>query len=341
MSVSLDNVVIRDSEAHGQLVGGIPEGGMGGAIFLSVNNAGISATDSTFRDNTAYGPGGAIAMVCKEDLVLASHSISLTNSLLVNNTAQWGGAGAIEACGVSTIALATSTLSNNHSVAMPRPLPATAEARGAVSYMQNIVSGQGSVSLSNITAAEHEDGPVFAFKALSAVTLNSSVLIGNDGHNCALDSALSFPSGNYNTIDDSSCNALLLTSGGAKFDPGTGQFANELLPLFFRGGLTEVYLPNKNSTNVLNVGTDGDNCSGSDQRGLSRKNGEKCDRGAAERMEPTAVDDSASNGTDSRASSFWMYLPTTVLVKATAVPITLRTLQLPYAEAVAIAPILR
>ncbi|MDQ8037642.1 MAG: choice-of-anchor Q domain-containing protein [Pedobacter sp.] len=303
LSLTLDNVVIRDSEAIGELDGTVPVGGMGGAIFLSLNNISLSATDTTFRNNDAFSAGGAIAMVCTQDLSLASHTVSLTRSLLAENSSLHGGAGAIEACGITTLDITASTLAKNTSKPMPQrqptpPAPAVAdEPRSAITYRQT-VSAQGSVSITNVTAAEQLGGSVFAFKALASVSLNNSVLIGNTGNNCDLDTALSFPSGNYNSIDDASCNALLLSSGDANI-PG-GAFSDELLPLAFRGGLTEIYLPNKDSLTVLNVGPSGDNCTGTDQRGLSRKNGSNCDLGAAERMEPTAVDDEAKNGTDSR-----------------------------------------
>lgn len=295
LSVSLDNVVIRNSKAQVFMDAGVPRGGMGGAIFLSKNNTSLSSTDTSLIANSAEATGGVLAMVCDEDLSLASHTISITRSLLAANTAV-AGAGAIEACGLTSITMTASTLSANQSLA----------SSAALNYQQT-VSGQGSVSINSVTAAQQTGGAVFAFKGLGTVGLNNSFLIGNVplaggmGGNCKLDAALSFPSGSYNSIDDASCDALLLLgAGGANLKPGSGLFATELLPLALKGGLTQVYMLASGSQWALNKGADGESCTGTDQRNLSRKNGAKCDIGAVERMEPTAVDDDVRNGTDSR-----------------------------------------
>ncbi len=302
LSVSLSNVVISHSNAQRYLdSSGVYRGGMGGAIFFSTSDASLSAEDTVFSDNVSDAEGGAIGMVCEQDRELASHTITITRSLLARNESAYGGAGAIAACGSTTLDISASTLSGNKSVAITQaPLPPVPQS--ALTYRQTgNAQGQGSVTLANITAAEQSGGAVFGFQALSSISLNNSLLIGNANGNCDLDSAVSFRAGNYNAVDDASCDALLLSSLSANLHPGSGQIDNELLrPLALSGGLTPVYMLKSSSAYALNKGAEGDSCTGADQRGLSRKNGSKCDIGAVERMEPTAVDDSVQNGTDSR-----------------------------------------
>lgn len=298
LSLTLDNVLITGSYALGfqdnSVTPAVFRGGMGGAIFLSKSSVSLSLSNTSLVANSAEGTGGALAMVCDEDLAPAVHTIAITSSLLAGNISQRG-AGVLEACGSTSVELSVSTLSANQSPALGQ--------FGAVTYLQ-AVSGLGALVVTNVTAAEQNVGPVFSLKGVNSVSLNNSLLIGNDGGNCLLDSDISFPSGNYNSIDNASCDALLLSvlnSSSANLHPPANQLANELLtPLALKGGLTKVYLLNANSAYALNKGLTGDSCSGTDQRGLSRKNGATCDIGAVERLQPTAVDDEAENGTDSR-----------------------------------------
>ncbi|MGH8492609.1 MAG: choice-of-anchor Q domain-containing protein [Moraxellaceae bacterium] len=294
LSVALDNTIIRSSKALGLNDAGIFRGGMGGAIFLSKSNANLSLSNATLFGNSAEGTGGAVAMVCDEDLSQAVHSIVVVNSLLGGNESLRG-AGAIDVCGSATVGMSASTLSAN--------ISDTTLDYGAITYWQTI-SEQGALTVTNVTAAEHAVGAVFSLKNIKNISLNNSLLVGNDaGHNCILDAATSFPSGNFNTIEDTSCDALLIPSSSAgqgNLHPGTDQFDIELLPLALKGGLTEVYLLRDSSVSALNRGPAGASCSGTDQRGLSRKNGSKCDIGAVERQEPTPVDDDAENRSDSR-----------------------------------------
>lgn len=292
MSLSLDNVIVEASHAHGVLDASVTpnvfRGGMGGAIFLSTSSAGLSLSDSTLRSNDAESTGGALAMVCTENLDLASHTVSISHSLLALNSSGRG-AGAIEACGRTTLSLGISTLSGN----------ASAPGFAAVTYRQT-VSGQGTFTAVNVTAAEQSGGPVFAVKNVSAIALNNSVLINNSGGNCPADTTgASFPNGNYNAIDDHSCDNLLLpttNSGNANLAVPAGQFTNELLPLGIQDGwLTAAYLPRTGSQYILNKGNAASECDATDQRNLSRRSGAVCDLGAIERLEPTANDDSGDS----------------------------------------------
>lgn len=293
MSVALDNVHIEGSTATGQqdntVSPAVYRGGMGGAVYLAVAGAGLSLSNATLQNNTAPGGGGAVAMVCEQNLDLAGHSVTASNSLLLSNSSVIG-AGALEACGLASVSLNTSTISTNQSAA----------GAGAIRYLPTR-EGQGSVSISNITAAQNFGGAALAFGKLSSITLNDSVLVGNADDNCAVASGVSFTNGNYNALDDASCDALLIpssTSTHANRDvPPSTWDTVELLPLGMHGGLTQVYLPRLTSANVLNWGRALGAC-GDDQRGFMRQSGTACDIGAVERQVPTTnpdTGDSANN----------------------------------------------
>lgn len=297
MSLTLDNVVIDNSDANGQtdtsVVPNVYRGGMGGAVFLSTADADLVLSDASLRGNMAAGTGGAVAMVCNEDLDLANHSVSLTRSLLAGNESARG-AGAIEACGRTTLAMATSTLSANISAAT----------YAAVTYRQT-GAVQGAVSANFITAAEHATGAVFAFSGLSSIALNNSLIIGNPGGNCVLGSGASFPSGTFNAVDDTSCDGLLVTSGSQASSnkhptASPALLNNELLPLGIKPGwLTAAYVPALTSANALDAGAALSGCSGAtDQRDLPRTSGSACDIGAIERQAVTSVDDTAESEDD-------------------------------------------
>lgn len=300
-SMVLDNVIIRDSEAVGEADVNDPtviHGGQGGAIFLSRNGVGLSLTNTTFDGNISQGAGGAVGMICSENFAAAAHEIVVANSLLVGNESARG-AGFIDVCGDSSLQISNSTLSANKSYTAD---PVASPNYGAISYFQS-VTGFGSVKLTNLTAAEHATGAVLALSGISSANLDNSFFIGNAGGNCKLGAGLSFRSGNYNAIDDHSCDELLLATGSVGQSnrwPAPGLFNSELNGLAMHGGLTRVYLLKSTSNEALNRGPAGDSCSGTDQRDLSRKNGARCDIGAVERMEPTPVDDEAENGSDSR-----------------------------------------
>ncbi len=286
LSLALDNTRIENSRAEGLAGSSSYLGGMGGAIYLSKSGAGIAMSNGTLQGNVAEGGGGAIAMVCEEDLALAGHAVSITTSLLKSNSAARG-AGGVQACGLSTLTVANSTMAMNASMT----------GSGVLSFLPTR-EGQGSVSLSNVTIAQSTGGAALAFGKISAVRIDSSALLGNAG-NCILATGTSFPNGNYNAVDDNTCNDLLvpLSSATDANQRLVASWTNELLPLADHGGVTEVYLPVATSTKVLDKGMALGSC-GNDQRGFARQSGSACDIGAAERQTASANEDSADSGSN-------------------------------------------
>lgn len=287
LSVVLDNTIIESSHSYGLAVSPSEySGGMGGAIYLSKSGAGLSLSNSTLQDNDAEGSGGALAMVCEENLDLADHTVSISSSLLAGNSSA-NGAGAIQGCGSASLTLNNSTLAQNTS----------ATGSAALSFLPTR-EGQGSVNITNITVAENTGGAAaLAFGKLSTVLLNNSALLENAAANCSLATGTSFTNGNYNALDDSSCDALLVPASSATEENVTaGPLSNEFLALGDHGGLTKVYLPRDTaSSNVMDMGQALGGC-GNDQRGFPRQSGTACDIGAAERQKPSANGDSGSSG---------------------------------------------
>jgi CSLREA domain-containing protein len=297
LSVALDNTRIENSHSLGLMDSSVSpsvyRGGMGGAIYLSKAGVGLSLSNATLQGNQAEGSGGALAMVCEENLDLAGHSVTISNSLIASNSST-SGAGAIQGCGSASLTLSNATLAKSVS----------ATGSAALSFLPTR-EGQGSVSLSDVTAAENTGGAALAFGKLSAVVLNNSALLGNAG-NCYLATDTSFTNGNYNALDDHSCDALLVPAGSSTYEnrevtPGT--WANELLALGDHGGLTQVYLPLAALTShVLDRGQALGSC-GTDQRGFPRQSGTACDIGAAERQTPSANADSADSGSNAERAA--------------------------------------
>ncbi len=273
VGVSLDNVVIENSEAVLD----------GGAIFLASNNASLSATGSVFRNNHSDGKGGVLAMSCSQDLSpLAQHDVLFSQSLLLENSSLQG-AGAVEGCGNTSIALSASTLSKNESLT------------GAIAYAQPVATaGSGQVSFSHVTAVEHAVGAVLFVDGIATTTVSGSILGWNTGGNCVFGTLPPSRSSTYNALEGSSCSSL---GGGSSSHnvPITASLNDELAPLGDHKGLTDIYLPRSTSVHLLDKGEVLESCTGADQRGISRQSGSACDIGAAERLQVTALDDTADS----------------------------------------------
>jgi len=286
-SVELDNVVIKGSSALGTT--NIAEG-RGGAVYLARTGAGISMTDSTMVGNTAAVTGGAIAMNCEFNGEPAVHQVSVNRSLLDSNAATIG-AGAIVACGSTTLGLQTSTLSRNTSIA----------ASGAIDYVLNNLPSAGGVTLRSVTAVENAGGPALRVGGIASLDMSNSLLAFNPGGNCAITAPAS---GTLGTIDSSAiqnsvvtgCQVAGITWGTANTEiPAVTTIGSELSGFANIGGLVDGYLPLPGSLYVLNKGQALDACESADQRGVSRKSGTACDAGAIERRELTTIEDEGSN----------------------------------------------
>lgn len=272
--VSLDNTVIRNATTTAR----------GGAIYLATSGSNLSITDGWLQGNNALQGGGAVAMTCFENLADAAHQIEITRGLLVGNTSA-AGPGVIAACGATGISLTATTLSGN----------VTAAGHGAIHYVVPEPRFLGAVNLRSVTALEQAGaGAVLHIGGISTFSMMGSLFAENDGPNCSVARAPGSRSGDYNAFSDVSCNSLM--------NAGTTNNKSDLVTVIGSevaaladAGLTRVYLPLPASVHVRDQGSPLGGCSGTDQRGLTRDSGAACDRGAAERLVVTAIEDTGQN----------------------------------------------
>jgi CSLREA domain-containing protein len=286
-NVVLDNVTIDSAAASGS----------GGAIFLAKDGTNLSMSDVMLRNNSAGAEGGAIAMVCQQDLLpYATHAVTLLRTLLAGNSAGTG-AGAVHLCGSTTFSATSSTLSGNTS----------ASGKAAIDYVQGSGVGIGSIAINYMTAAE-QTGSVLSANGLGAFSLNGSVIAFNNGSttsaptvaNCSNPNpavpVATTVTGGYNVEDDSTCNAFQSSGHNSLLDYGTTSFSNELVPLSAGPyGLTDYYLPQATSLYLVDKGDAFTSCSTADQRNVTRQSGTSCDIGAVELLQLTANNDTADS----------------------------------------------
>lgn len=286
-TVALDNVVIKNSSALGTLTAQ----GKGGAVYLARTGAGISMTDSMILNNTAAGTGGAIAMSCEFNGEPALHQVSVNRSAIDLNSAT-GGAGAILGCGSTTLGLQSSTISRN----------ASAAAAGAIVLVNSSLPADGNLTLRSVTAVENSGGPVLRVAGIATLDVSNSLLAFNGAVNCAITAPAS---GSLGTIEGSAiqdsvvsgCQVTGVTWGTGNTEIPAGIALTSELAAFSSniGGLVDGYMPLQGSLYVLNKGQALAACEAEDQRGVTRTSGTACDAGAVERRELTTVDDEGTN----------------------------------------------
>lgn len=215
----------------------------------------VAVNDSTFIDNRTDDDGGAIWT--------NDQNVTITGSTFTGNRA--GGSGGAVYVRDGAITVVNSTFEANGA----RSGGALAGVRVDVSYAT--FSGNEADKASAISAA---DGSVFATVLADAAVDNCGGSISSDG---------------YNWSDDVSCNLTMATDtedvGG---DPGLTALADN-------GGLTPTMLPEAGSPLLNAIPASVGDCTGTDQRGITRPQDGACDIGAVEVVattpptEPTTV----------------------------------------------------
>jgi len=219
-------------------------GSVGGALH-NVYAASVWARETRFEDNSS-DQGGAIQ---------TTGLVTLYQSSITGNTAISGAGGGVfvEMPGLH---LHNTTVSNN-----------TASAAGTGGGIHNDAAGD--VWLEWVTLAEN--GPIGIVNIPGAnIVIENSVVAYNTGGNCT---GIGFGSGGYNIEDGASCNF----TGGTDIsstDPLLGPLANN-------GGLTLTHALLAGSPAIDTASPD--MCTSVDQRGVSRPQGTRCDRGAYEK----------------------------------------------------------
>jgi CSLREA domain-containing protein len=253
-AVTLRDAVIEDS--HADDGGGIVNGGTlvvessvlrrnrASDVGGGINNeGGLTVRDSAVEENTAPFGGGGI-----NNLLPAT----VSESLLAGNTATSGNGGGLHS--LSDTTLSNVTVSGNRA------------ARGGGLAVSAALT-QTNVTITGNTAML-EGGGLFTDEG--AVSSRNTVIAGNNGENCAGPGG--YISGGHNLSDDASC---LFIGGGDQED------VEPLLgPLADNGGPTRTHALMKGSPAI--DGGDNIGCPPTDQRGVARPQGARCDIGAYE-----------------------------------------------------------
>lgn len=248
---NLDRVLDVQSGATATLSNLTIRGGNAAADGGAIRNGGsLTMAGATITANKATGSGGGIA-----NSNAATGSLSLTNSTISGNQAN-GSGGGLEQGGLS-VTLNDATLVDN-----------TADA----------------------DANDTGDGGGIHIGAGTATAANTIIANNGDSSTPANlrqdDCSGTLTSQGYNLIEDvTGC-----TIGGV----GTGNITGSdprLLGLASNGGPTSTHLPRPtspviNAANPAAPGSGGSACAATDQRGVSRPQGPRCDIGAVEVSQP-------------------------------------------------------
>lgn len=216
---------------------------LGGAIY---NNAGASINRSSFTGNTASNGGGAIVNFGSMNI---HYSTFTGNQTLGNNSARGG---AILAGGSGgTLAIDTSTFNAN-----------TALGFGGAIHNESTLTLTGSTLAGNVSLLAGN-----GINTFSSLTVSRSILDGCNG---------TVTSAGDNIGNDGSCvtdSAIL--NDHANLDPLLAALANN-------GGPTKTMALQATSPAIDGVTVNAAACTGTDQRGVARPVGLRCDIGAVE-----------------------------------------------------------
>lgn len=262
--VSLDNVQIKNSRAV-----------RGGAIFLSgaaglvMNDSTLSGNVATLADPAANQAGGAVDMSCYQDGNIP-RSLNISRSSFAGNSSTRG-AGAIQMCGDVTATVTASTFSANTSSANS----------GVLHYEDNYGAQAATLSLEFVTAAENTGKAVLVSSGHASLLMKNSVFAQNSAA-CLVNGA-SFCTVNGTGTSNDAANYVVVLPDLSEFEAAGYKSY---------GGLVDGYLPSLSGVDIIDKIP---GCTGRDQRNLSRDNVAKCDIGALERLQFSAVDDVGSN----------------------------------------------
>ncbi len=284
-SISSTNVIFENNVAKKD----------GGAIYLIGKNSTLAADESVWKNNNVLqGSGAAVAMSCLDDLKPTTRTIEIIHSSIVLNGSTTAKS-VLEACGVLTLNLRTSTIGEN-----------TANSAGAIINFNNDTSVFSTFNIESSTIVQNKIAPVINFNSIKNITTNFTVLAFNEGTGCIGNdnSKITYLGRfglfencgylNISNIDSSTSNNVFLPS------PLPVQFSDEFNPLANYGGYTPTYLPKTTSKYVLDKG--GACVERIDQRSSSYPDQITCDLGAVERRVAMAVVDRDSVITNTKSN---------------------------------------
>ena len=258
-----------------------------------ISSGGSMILNSTVvKDNVASGAGGGIN---------AGGEITLNGSAVLNNTAAAGGG----LSGYASMTLNNSSVSGNTSTSYIGGgidsngdltlTNSTISGNTAQSYGGGIYHGQGDLTLNNATISANTAGDTGGgiFQGAHTATMRNSLIAGNTATTAPdcfiyVPDVFPFVSAGYNLIGDTS---------GCDFTPTTGDMTNIdplLGPLQNNGGPTDTHAllpgsPAIDSGNPAGCTDQNGNLLTTDQRGVARHQGARCDIGAFEAEAPAVV----------------------------------------------------
>lgn len=236
-------------QVHRQVKFGINQAGARGGGLYNAPGGSADLQETWFTNNTAEEGGG----------LFNAGSLTLLQSGVNNNTAFAGlGGGVFNDGGAAEMLIRNTTISAN----MVDPAH---EGGGS-----GIINNSGTLQIEFSTLAYNNTNGIF--NRAGSVQLANTILGHHGGDNCA---GGSVSSGGYNLEDASSCG--LAGSGDLEVD----RLMIEWLAL--NGGFSLNHALGSESP-ALNAADPAD-CPAVDQRGVSRPQGERCDRGAFESKE--------------------------------------------------------
>jgi len=265
--------------------------GPGGGMIISPGT--VTINESVITGNTALEGGGIYCYECM---------VTIRNSTISGNTANKGGG--MKILDVGTVTIENSTIANNVSVLEGGGVSQDVGGYGdsSLTISNSTISGNttdsegggvfsegGSLTISNSTITGNTadvGGGIYAYSYEGNITLNQSLISGNTAtsdpevfayYGYAIDTD------NHNLFGYNGDAGVSFTPGGTNIVPGVGVQVSDILDtnLADNGGATQ--------THALVAGSPGIDaipsafCSvPTDQRGISRPQGEDCDIGAFE-----------------------------------------------------------
>jgi predicted outer membrane repeat protein len=286
--VVVENATFTDNQAVGV-------GSSGGAIYAAGD---VTVVDSTFTHNTAGSNGGAIVLTgavtvagstftdntaTRGGALYVTGTAAITSSTFTRNRTSmtpFSGGGAIMAAG--QIFVVDSTFTENESapggaIYASGPLTVTnSTVTGNVAQAGGGLRGSDDVTLVHATVVGNTGGNIQVANDGRLRPFGSVVASPNTGDNCMLTGNAVVMSDGFNFADDASCDlgaASDVEDGG---DPELGALAAN-------GGPTHTMLPEPGSPLVDAIpAASCDPAVSTDQRGVTRPQGEGCDIGAVE-----------------------------------------------------------
>lgn len=327
-SISISGMTLENGDAQTGLGGAVNSAGAvslyksifqnntartGGAIFLRGVRGDLTVTDSTFKANVSTGTGtdggGAIATSAG-----GQHGVSISGSTFVGNSSI-ASAAALSLKTTAEIVIANSTFSGNSGTAGAGAIDVSGAGIGATLRNLTVVGNFSGVDpLAGIQrgAIEFSAGSVTTVLTNSIVAANYNVANTADA-NCGTGSYQA----SFNMFGESSPNATCtigLAAGNQSalaavvYDGNDATSTDYLAPLAPNGFSTSTHAFNNpgslggilvdagSPTELVEVLERRDAaCARVDQRGKSRESGGRCDIGAFEYVQITAVADTGSN----------------------------------------------